>query len=298
MSENTENLEVVVDPVEDAAPEPEIKVEKAEEKAPVSVSTEDGIEALRRQLEAERRLRAEAERRANEAAQQAHSARGEVEDSNLQLINNAIGTLRRENDILKANYRAALASGDFDSAAEIQEGMASNAAKLLQLENGKASMEAAPKREAPQPYRPASDPVEAFASQLSPRSADWIRQHPECVRDPRLNQKMIAAHNLAMADGIPADTDEYFSHIESILRLPQRQAEPQAESPMSAASSGQQRQSAPPAAPVSRSGTANGQRPNVVRLTADQREMAQMMGMTDAEYAKNLVELRKAGKIH
>jgi hypothetical protein len=33
-------------------------------------------------------------------------------------------------------------------------------------------------------------------------------------------------------------------------------------------------------------------------LTPEQREMAQMMGMTDTEYAKNLVELRKAGKIH
>lgn len=298
MSENAENLEIVVEPTESVAQEPEVQVEKAEEKPRQVVSPEDGIEALRRQLESEKRLRLEAERRAHEAAQQAHSARGEVEDSNLHLINNAIGTLRRENDILKNNYRAALASGDYDSAAEIQESMSSNAAKLLQLENGKASMEAAPKREPPPAYQAPSDPVEAFAATLSPRSADWIRRHPECVHDPRLTRKMIAAHNLVEADGIKADTDEYFAAIENILGIPAQQHDSQAESPLSAASSGSQRQSVPPAAPVSRSGTANGTRSNVVRLTPEQREMAQMMGMTDAEYAKNLVELRKAGKIH
>ena len=229
MSGSKEELDIVVEPADPVAQEPEIKVEKAEEKPRPVIAPEDGIETLRRQLEAEKRLRLEAEHRANEAAQQAHSARGEVEDSNLHLINNAIGTLRRENDILKGNYRAALASGDYESAAEIQEGMSSNIAKLLQLENGKASMEATPRREPPPVYQAPSDPVEAFVS---------------------------------------------------------------------AASSGAQRQSMPPAAPVSRSGTAAGTRSNVVRLTPEQREMAQMMGMTDTEYAKNLVELRKAGKIH
>lgn len=298
MSGSKEELDIVVEPADPVAQEPEIKVEKAEEKPRPVIAPEDGIETLRRQLEAEKRLRLEAEHRANEAAQQAHSARGEVEDSNLHLINNAIGTLRRENDILKGNYRAALASGDYESAAEIQEGMSSNAAKLLQLENGKASMEAAPKREPPPVYQAPSDPVEAFAATLSPRSADWIRRHPECVHDPRLTRKMIAAHNLVDADGIKADTDEYFSAIESIMGISSQRYEAPAESPMSGASSGAQRQSMPPAAPVSRSGTAAGTRSNVVRLTPEQREMAQMMGMSDTEYAKNLVELRKAGKIH
>lgn len=298
MSDTQKDVDVVIDPAETNKNEPEIKVENAEDRSSSSISTEDGIESLRRQLEAERNMRLQAERRAQEASQLAYSAQSEVDDTNLQLINNAIGTLKRENDIMKANYRAAMTSGNYDMAAEIQENMASNAAKLLQLENGRASMEAAPKRQAPTSLQPSNDPVEAFASQLSARSAAWIREHPECVRDPRLNQKMIAAHNLAMADGIKADTDEYFSTIEGILRLPQRQMVPQDESPMSSASSGTQRQSAPPAAPVSRSGNATGTRPNVVRLTADQREMASMMGMTDAEYAKNLLELKKTGRIH
>jgi phage I-like protein len=58
-----------------------------------------------------------------------------------------------------------------------------------------------------------------------------------------------------------------------------------------------QRRSAPPSAPVSRSGSAPGSRPNVVRLSNAEREMANMMGMTDMEYAKNKQALQKEGKL-
>jgi phage I-like protein len=36
----------------------------------------------------------------------------------------------------------------------------------------------------------------------------------------------------------------------------------------------------------------------VVRLSKDEREMAQMMGMTDQEYAKNKLALVKEGKLN
>ena len=38
-------------------------------------------------------------------------------------------------------------------------------------------------------------------------------------------------------------------------------------------------------------------RANSVRLTASEREMAQMMGMTNEEYAKNKLMLIKEGKL-
>ena len=71
--------------------------------------------------------------------------------------------------------------------------MAANEAKALQLENGKQSLKETP-RSAPRPL----DPVEAFATQLSPRSAAWVRAHPEYATNPKLTQKMIAAHNMAL----------------------------------------------------------------------------------------------------
>jgi phage I-like protein len=67
---------------------------------------------------------------------------------------------------------------------------------------------------------------------------------------------------------------------------------------MSTAASSTQRRSSPPAAPVSRSNNTSGTRPNVVRLTAAEREMADNMGMKPEEYAKNKLALQKEGKLH
>jgi len=188
-----------------------------------------------------------------------------------------------------------MAAGDFTAAAEAQEQMSANSAKLLQLEQGKIALENAPKQQVMQPVRPA-DPVEALAAQLSPRSAAWVRANPQFARDSRLYAKMIAAHNLAVADGISPDTDEYFETVESTLKMTRNPAP--SDDPMSAAAQPVSRRTPPPAAPVSRSGSTPGTRPNVVRLTSAEREMAQMMGMTEQEYAKNKLALQREGKLN
>lgn len=271
--------------------EPVVVVEKTEDKEVDPI--DNSLETLKEQLERERQARAEAERRANEASQTAYQAQIEMQDSNLHLVSNAIETVNQTQSILKANYRDAMAAGDYDSAAEIQSEMSANAAKLLQLEQGKQALENSPRGEAPRPYT--ADPVEALASQLSPRSADWVRRNPQFATDNRLYQKMLAAHNLAVADGIDPDTDDYFASIEDTLRIRSRD---DYEDPTSSASKPLQRRSAPPAAPVSRSGTPTGTRPNRVTLTAEEREMASMMGMTPEEYGRNKLALKKEGRMN
>jgi hypothetical protein len=285
------------DPIEIEIPddvpngEPEIIIEKAED-APKN-SVDSSLDALKGQLDRERKARAEAEKRANEASQTAYQYQTEAQDTNLHLVTNAIETVNQTNFILKANYRDAMIQNDFDTAADIQAEMSSNAARLLQLEQGKQALETTPRYEAPTPYT--ADPVEALASQLSPRSADWVRSHPEFATDNRLYTKMLAAHQLAVSDGIAPDTDDYFDSIETTLRVRQRNDGYDASE---AAARPIQRRSAPPAAPVSRSGTGDGSRPNRVTLSHEEREMAGMMGMTPEEYGKNKLALKKEGKLN
>jgi hypothetical protein len=293
IEDNSED-QLEIDLGEDPKPEDDIIVEKSEEKAS-SDPVEDTLEALKEQLETERKARQEAQRRASEAELSAYAAQGEVQDTSLHLVSNAIDTVRQNNDILKSNYREAMSAGDYDSAADIQAEMSANAAKLLQLEQGKQALETQPRQPAPQPY--VDDPVEALASQLSPRSADWVRRNPQFATDPRLYQKMIAAHNLAMADEIPADSDDYFSAIEDTLRI-RRQDNSRDYDAMAEAAKPTQRRSAPPAAPVSRSGGGTGSKPNRVTLTAAERDIASMMGMTPEEYGRNKLTLQKEGKMN
>jgi hypothetical protein len=188
-----------------------------------------------------------------------------------------------------------MASQDFDRAAEIQDAMSLNNAKLLQLENGRVALEQRvhEARNAPR-VAPAqnSDPVEAVASQLSPRSAAWIRAHPEAVKNQKTYTKMIGLHNVAIADGLAPDTDEYFEYIETQLgyKKPARQQDvEQDEDPQAQAAKPVDRRQAPPAAPPSR-GSSNGSR---VTLSAAQREAASITGLTEEEYARNLVAEKK-----
>lgn len=278
--------------IEEKKPEePVVEIVEAPKDEKKVVSVEDGLGELKKQLEAERIARAEAERRAAEAARQAHRAQNEVEDTNLQLVNNAIETVKSNTANLKGAYAQAMAAGDFERAADIQLAMSDNAAKLLQLENGKQAMQDRPKQAAPQPK---TDPVEALASQLTPRSAAWVRAHPQYATDPRLYQKMIAAHNMVMADGHQADSDDYFSAVENVLGV-SRQANNDDDGTEMAAKV-VSRRSSPPAAPVSRSGSAPGTSPKVIRLTSEEAEIARLSKMTDKEYWEMKQKVKNDGR--
>lgn len=295
-NKDDDHVEVVLDEKEPV--EPEIEVQKTENvEADDASDPKLAIAELNRKLREANQRAQQAEKTAREQYENSLAARAEVEDTNLHLVNNAIDTVKRENDILKANLRDALASGDYDKAAEAQEAISMNAAKLLQLENGREAMKTQ-QRQPVQPMPRAVDPVEQVKASLSPRSAAWIDKNPEYVRDQRLFRKMVAAHELAVADGIEADSDEYFAAVEKTLGMRSRVEAETDEGAFSSASQPVQRRAAPPSAPVSRSAGGTGSKPNVVRLTSAEREMADMMGMTEKEYALNKLALQREGKLN
>lgn len=269
-----------------------VVIEKTDDAPPKKDDIDDSVEVLRTQLAQSEQARAAAELRANEAAQQAHQAQGRAQDSDLHLVTNAIDMVNQAQDTLTTNLADAMAAQDFDTASKIQAAISTNAAKLLQLEQGKQQLENAPKQEAPRPY--VADPVEALASQVaaagSPNSAQWIRSHPEYATNPVLNGDMIDAHNAAVRRGVKIDSPEYFKFVEDRLGFA-------GEAGATAGDPPAQRNSPPPSAPVSRSGTGNGQRPNRVTLTSEEREMAEMMGMTPEEYGRNKIALAKEGRM-
>lgn len=282
----------------------EVAPADAPEVKPAIIKPEEGLAELKAKLEASERGRQDAERRANEASSVAVRAQTNAQDSELNLVTNALAMVKQDTENLKAEYAAVMQDSNFVRAAEIQAEMASNAAKMLKLEDGKSAMEARPKPQAPQQQQ--VDPAEALARQLetngSPKSARWIRDHPEWGRDDASWNAVIGAHNIAQRKGIAVDTDAYFDSIEKTLeiKLPgETKLEPEVdgEDPTEQAAQVVQRRTAPPAAPVTRSGDGAGGK-TIVRLTADQREAAAASGLTDREYAENLVALKKEGAIH
>jgi len=274
------------------------KIIAAEHDTGPEEATEDSLANLREQLATEKAARVAAETNARSAIATADRATGDTHAANLHLVNSTIGRFKNEQETLKAQYRDAMSASNFDAAAEINQAMSDNSAKLLQLENGKDELERNPPRA--EVSRTVTDPVEAFAAALTPRSAEWVRKHPQYVTDPRLNQKMIAAHNFAVADGFVADTDAYFAEVETILK-PRGSApevtRTQDDDAFAGAATVVAKRGAPAAAPVSRSGNAAGTRTNSLTLTPAMREAARASGQTDDEYAKNYLALKREGKI-
>lgn len=272
--------EIVVAPAGEAAAKPKI------------IEPDEGLEELKANLERERTGRLAAEAQAREASAREATAKTEVQDTNLSLVTNAIETVKQSSDVLKGRYRDAMSAGDFDAAADIQTDMATNAARLLRLEEGKIALETAPK-----PVAQISDPVERFAAQCTPLSAAWIRAHPQFATDRRQNRDMIRAHEDALEEGFRLESPAYFAAIEDKLNLTRRQEVAETDDALSGAAEPTQRRAAPAAAPVSRTGTGNGQRANTVRLNAAQREIAALNGLTDEEYARNLITLQREGRM-
>lgn len=324
MSTTTEDIAIDIDALDAKAAEkaanaakkpdsaaelPPVEVETAPELVPApektALSTDDGIKKLQKQLDDEKAARIAAENRANEASHAEARARGEVQASQLDTIKGAIGQLTTASDALEAKYAEAAAAGDWGAAAKVQREMAGNAAKLAQLEAGKNALEKAPK---PVPRAPA-DPVEAYVAEVAPqwpRSAQWLRSHPDFVTDKNKNQQMLAAHQLALARGHAVESDAYFASIEKTLDLgapvvikpdPKQDDTPDPTADAAKPVNGSGRTAAPASAPVTRGGNGGGSRPNVVKLTPAQVEMAQNMGMTAEEYARQVVVLKKEGKL-
>lgn len=299
MTIEVEDLDVEVPPTEQ--PVEEVALAEPAKKEAKVVEPEAGLEKLKKQLEDEQRDKQAATSRAQAAEADAAAARAaevqartEVHDSRLSEVVSAIARVKQTKELLKASYMEAAAAGDHSKMADLQDQMTDAAVDLRQLERGKQQIESTPKPQA-RPAITITDPVEKLASQLSSRSASWVRAHPEYATGAKY-QKMIAAHQLALADGVSADTDAYFEAIEDTLKLRQAPLATEVETAPQVATGG--RAAAPAAAPVSRSGGGNGSKPITMRLTKEMREMAALNGMTDQEYAKYRQQLIDEGQIH
>ena len=176
------------------------------------------------------RLRQEAQT----ATQRAHALEGQVVTSQLDTVLSGIAAAEADATAAEGEYIAAVEAGDALAQARAQRKMAGAEARKLRLTEAKDDLEEAAKRrprEAPQPRqepRRAADPVEAFIknANLTPRSADFIRRNPAAATDPKVNARMMAAHNLAVADDIELESPEYFRRIEEGIRGVTKKAEP------------------------------------------------------------------------
>lgn len=255
------------------------------------------LEAMKATAEAERKAREDADRRASEAAKQADDARKEVGTREEQLLKNALDTLKDQRQNAKSAYKAALEAGDYEAVANAQERMSDLAARLTHVEQAAAAFEArktaAPKASHEGRVEKPADQFEQAISNLSPSSQAWARRNPTCFTEPKTYAKTLAAHHSALAEDIQPDTPQYFEFIEERLGLRE------APKPQETTTAAPVRTAPRPAAPVSRSGNGPSSRlvGNTVTLTPAERQAAKDSGLTEKEYAANLLALEREGRL-
>lgn len=279
--------------------------EPAPEPKDVGGEVEESIANLKQQVEAANQAKAQAERQAQEARRQAQQAQidaqraqNRAQDTDLHLVKQAISTVKGRMLQAKADIKEAMGVGDYEKAAELQETMSFAAADLRDLERGLTDLER--RKAEPPPPAPVADMAEAFIQSLQTApSRRWADQHRDFIKDERSVRRIYRAHEDALDEGMTADSDDYFKFVENRLGL--NKPEPKkvlqdenASDPISEAARPVQREVPPPSAPASRGSS----RPGTVRLTAEERDMAEMMGISPEAYARNREALRSEGKIH
>jgi len=297
MDENNEKIEVDLTPEVPKVEEPakDIEILIADDDGPIEKDPQKAIEKLKKKLKKEKEARREAEEKARLAAFHAQKASSEVEDTHLHLVSNAIETIRRDKEILTANYAEAMRNGNFELGSEIQSKIYENENNLKQLEEGQVRMQNEARAKPPVPQEPPQalkpkQQVDQIITQVSKPSAQWLKTHRDHFDSETKIRKMFNAHQEAVDDGIKPDSSEYFRYIENRLNI---NTDDPGASPMSSASKPSSRQSAPPSAPVNR----DSGKKNVGWLTPAQSETAKSLGMTEKEYYNNMVNLRKEGRL-
>jgi hypothetical protein len=290
-----DEVDVVIDAA--AVADPDIVVD-----APAADDWKAQFEAAQRKMQEAETARKEAERIAASRADEIERIKGEstraktqAVSAEMMAIDNALANTEHEKADARAAYKAALEAGDYEAAAVAQEAMATVAIKAQRIKEGKAEIE-----RRVEAVKTQEDPIEQYVKPLSPRAADWVRRHPEVVRDSAKNAILVRSHHRAVGNDIAPDTDEYFHFMEQEMGYAAKDVAADADDDagddiMPA------RQQAAPAAPVSRGGAAQASnaRQGTVKLSAAEREMAALCGLTDVEYAREKIrEARASGSTH
>lgn len=229
--EDDEDVIVSLPPVEG-----EVKITKASDTIESASFNEDPVADLKNQFATMTARATAAESLAHQNAQelqQAHqrlqSVESEVVTSQLETVESGIAAAEAEAANAEAAISAALEAGDGPALARAQRAMSIAVSRGERLKEAKDDLADAAKRkptqdaqtrQQPPQRRAPADPVEAMiaANGISAKSAAWIRAHPEVVTDKKMNARMMAAHNLALADDIAVESEEYFQRIEEGIK--------------------------------------------------------------------------------
>tara|TARA_R110001606_G_scaffold18389_1_gene69242 strand:+ start:1312 stop:2277 length:966 start_codon:yes stop_codon:yes gene_type:complete len=234
----------------------------------------------RRRKEEAARLQDEALRYAGQMQEENDNLRKTLEEGEGVLVNQAKGRVSAEIDKAKTAYKAAYESGDPDALIEAQ-------AKLSELQVEKSKYDSY--RPKPRP-KPEIEPVYEQETIEPPRPSDmgmkWAEKNTWFQNDPEMTGYAFGVHEKLIKSGIAPDTEEYYTKIDDAVR---RVFPDKFDDGPIIEESAPQRQAGNVVAPAPRSG----KKPRKVQLTSTQVSLAKRLGLSNEQYAAQLMKEMK-----
>ena len=231
----------------------------------------------RRAKEEAARLQEEALKYAQQIQQENEKLRKTLEEGEGVLVNQAKGRVAAELDKAKAAYKAAYESGDPDALLDAQE-------KLTVLQNEKIrydSYKPQPRQQqAPQPQYQQQTPQPPKPDQ---RALDWAAKNDWFEKDPEMTGYAYGLHEKLVRNGVDPRSEEYYNQIDNAVR---RVFPDKFDDGPVIEESAPQRQAGNVVAPAARSG----KKPRKVQLTSTQVALAKRLGLTNEQYAAQLMK--------
>lgn len=259
-----------------------------------SESVQKRIKKLKFEYHEERRRKEEAERVREEAIRYAESQKRELDamrakyaQGETAFITQAKARVDVELERARAAYKTAYEAGDADGLVTAQE-------KLTELKAEKMSLDSykpAPPQPAPQLARPAQ-PVTPPVPAPDARTMEWVAKNPWFGPDKHNDKEMTAVamvvHEKLQNSGVAIGSEEYYSQIDAAMRrrFPDKFADEDIE--VKAPS----RQTGSVVAPASRSAPTSRDK---VRITASAAALAKRLGLTNEQYAAQVLKERNNG---
>ncbi len=219
-------------------------------------------------------------------------------------IVNAISAVTSEAERAEQDLKIAGEAQDWGALAKAQAMLSRANTRLVQLEDGKASLETRAERakETAKNPPPAGDPIQAHIDSipgLFPAQREWLGKHRELMTDPKKNIRLQNAHIDAEEAGHPAGSEAYFKFMEERLGYRKVEAPVRNNDEEDDADTNERPPivSAPPSRDPPSAGTGK-QTPTRITLSPDERAHAAASGISEIEYARQklkLAELKKTG---
>jgi hypothetical protein len=242
----------------------------------------------RREKERALREREEALRFAQAREQEIKHLKERAEVSKKAMLDHALNAARVELNVAKEKLKQAYEAGDAELIANAQEAMTDTKIKIQNISRIQPSLQR--EEERVEQNQQVTTPPVAPAPQPDPRARAWQEKNTWFGADEEMTALALGLHEKLVRSGVDPSTDEYYRRVDETMRKRFPEAFDDAEEDEQP----QTKQAQKPArtkpatvvAPVTR-GTA----PRQVRLTPTQVAIAKRLGLSNEQYARELMKL-------